>query len=103
MSTTSVCVSNLIARGLDSHRICARRAEEAGVPPFTPHDMRRTYISTLLDRGVDISTVSKLVGHASGPAITAKYDRRDERAKHAAAETIAVPYVFKRCRLTNPL
>ncbi len=56
----------------------------------------RTYISTLLDRGVDISTVSKLVGHASGPAITAKYDRRDERAKHAAADTITVPYVFKR-------
>ena len=77
------------------YRICARRAEEAGVPPFTPHDMRRTYISTLLDRGVDISTVSKLVGHASGPAITAKYDRRDERAKHAAAETITVPYVFR--------
>jgi integrase len=76
------------------YRICVRRAEEAGVPPFTPHDMRRTYISTLLDRGVDLSIVSKLVGHASGPAITARYDRRDERAKHAAAETITVPYVF---------
>jgi len=77
------------------YRICARRAEEAGVPPFTPHDMRRTYISTLLDRGVDLSIVSKLVGHASGPAVTARYDRRDERAKHAAAETITVPYVFQ--------
>ena len=31
------------------------------------------------------------------------HDRRDERAKHAAAETIRVPYVFKRWRLTNPL
>jgi integrase len=76
------------------YRICARRAQEAGVPPFTPHDMRRTYISTLLDRGVDLSIVSQLVGHASGPAVTARYDRRDERAKHAAAEAITVPYVF---------
>ena len=47
-----------------------------------------------LNRGVDLSIVSKLVGHHSGPAITAKYNRRDERAKHAAAETITVPYVF---------
>lgn len=77
------------------YRICARRAEQAGVAAFTPHDMRRTYISTLLDRGVDLSVVSKLAGHASGPAITAKYDRRGERAKHAAAETITVPYVFR--------
>ncbi len=76
------------------YRVCARRAEQAGIPAFTPHDMRRTYISTLLDRGVDLSVVSKLVGHASGPAITARYDRRGERAKHAAAETITVPYVF---------
>ena len=52
------------------YRICARRAREAGVPPFTPHDMCRTYISTLLDRGVDLSIVSKPIGHASGPAFT---------------------------------
>jgi integrase/recombinase XerD len=77
------------------YNICARRAEEAGIASFTPHDMRRTYISSLLDRGVDISIVSKLCGHQSGPNITARYDRRGERAKHAAAETITVPYVFQ--------
>ncbi len=76
------------------YRVCIRRAEQSGIPAFTPHDTRRTYISTLLDQGVDLSVVSKLVGHASGPAITARYDRRGERAKHAAAETITVPYVF---------
>jgi integrase len=37
--------------------ICASRAEEAGVVPFTPHDMRRTFISGLLDAGADIATV----------------------------------------------
>ena len=77
------------------YKICARRAEEAGIATFTPHDMRRTYISSLLDRGVDISVVSKLCGHHSGPNITARYDRRGERAQHAAAETITLPYVFR--------
>lgn len=77
------------------YRICAKRAAEARIATFTPHDMRRTYISSLLDRGVDISVVSKLCGHHSGPNITARYDRRGERAQHAAAETITLPYVFK--------
>jgi hypothetical protein len=41
--------------------------------------------------------------NASDPAFRAKSDRGDARAKNAAAETITVPYVFKRWRLTNPL
>jgi integrase len=77
------------------YNICAKRAKEAGIATFTPHDMRRSYISSLLDRSVDISVVSKLCGHHSGPNITARYDRRGERAQHAAAETITVPYVFQ--------
>ena len=62
---------------------------------MTASTLRRTYISSLLNRGVDISVVSKLCGHESGPNITARYDRRGERAKHAAAETLTLPYVFQ--------
>ena len=50
--------------------------------------------SILLDCGVDLSIFSKLVGHASGPAVTGWYDCRDDRAKHATVETITVPYVL---------
>jgi integrase len=84
-------------RGLSAeaiYQICGRRAKEAGVSSFTPHDLRRTFVSTLLDRSVDLSIVAKLTGH-SGLDTVARYDRRDERAKHAAAEVITVPYVFQ--------
>ena len=57
-----------------------------------PHDLRRTYVSVLLDQGVDLSVASKLAGHSS-PNTTTKYDRRGEEAGHRAAETVVVPYV----------
>jgi len=63
--------------------IIQKRALQAGVKSFSPHDFRRTFCSDLLDAGVDIVTVSKLAGHAS-PTTTAKYDRRgDETLKKA--------------------
>ncbi len=61
-----------------------RRAEQAGVlDRFTPHDLRRTFVSTLLAKGADLATVQDLAGH-SNPATTKKYDRRgDERKRRA--------------------
>jgi integrase len=73
-------------------RVCEKRAQEAGIEEFAAHDLRRTYISALLDQGVDLSVASELAGHSS-PAKTKRYDRGGERARHAAAETIVVPYV----------
>ena len=41
-------------------RVCEKRVGEAGVEGFMPHDLRRAYISTLLDRGADLSIASEL-------------------------------------------
>lgn len=42
-----------------------RLASFAGVEDFTSHDLRRTFASRLLCRGVDTRTVAELLGHSS--------------------------------------
>ncbi|NEP59561.1 MAG: phage integrase family protein [Symploca sp. SIO2G7] len=69
--------------------IVRRRAKQAGVESFSPHDLRRTFCSDLLDAGVDIVTVQKLAGHNS-PTTTAKYDRRGEEAKRKAVQQLKI-------------
>ena len=82
--------------------ILQRRAAQAGVADFTPHDLRRTNITELLDNGADLATVQKLAGHAD-PATTARYDRRGEQAKKDAAARLEIPHVPNVARRTLPL
>lgn len=69
-----------------------RRAKQAGIEHLTPHDLRRSFVSDLLDSGVDISTVAGMAGHAQVET-TRRYDRRGEVAKQRAARSLHVPYV----------
>jgi site-specific recombinase XerD len=68
-----------------------RRIEQAGIKDFSPHDLRRTFISNMLDAGADLATTSKIVGHEDLKT-TAVYDRRPEQAKKKATQLLSVPY-----------
>jgi len=68
-----------------------RRADQSGVQNITPHDLRRTFISNMLEAGVDIATISQIVGHEDVKT-TANYDRRSELVKKKATQLLTVPY-----------
>jgi site-specific recombinase XerD len=77
----------LLSRRLSTEaiaRIVARRAHAAGVGELRPHDLRRAFATRLLERGVDVLLVQRILGHRS-VATTELYDCRIDRVSHASA------------------
>lgn len=66
------------------YQAIAALASRAALRHFTPHDLRRSFGSHLLDRGVPLREVQTLMRHAS-VTTTQRYDRRPLRdlARHA--------------------
>lgn len=86
--TGEVPISRL--RGESLWYILKRRQRQAGLEGITPHDMRKAYVSNLLEAGVDLLTVQELVGHANA-VTTARYDRRGEGARRRATQVLRLP------------
>jgi integrase len=85
-------------QGLTPHALylmLASRSSSAKIQPIRPHDARRTFVGTALDRGIDISTVANLVGHAS-VTTTQRYDRRPDQRRREAMSVMSIPYTKRR-------
>ncbi len=78
-----------VAKGL------RRRAELAGVSDFTPHDLRRTFVSDLLRDGERLDLVQFACGH-SDPKTTAKYSRRKEKESSRMTRDRELPRINER-------
>lgn len=56
-------------------RSCRKLVKLAGVPPFTPHDLRRTAISIMAEAGVDGDIRRRVTGHQAQDVHGKIYDR----------------------------
>lgn len=84
----------ILRRGLSPSAVrdaMLKRASQAEITDIQTLDLRRTFVGDLLDAGVDLVTVSRLMGHAD-PATTAVYDRRGEKPLRRAITSLVCPY-----------
>lgn len=63
---------------------------KAGITAISPHDCRKTLITTLLESNEDLLTVSAIAGH-SDPNTTKQYDLRGKKEVLAAASRFKLP------------
>ncbi len=78
--------SSIQNRQLSSHavyEIIRHRAQQAQIEHCRPHDLRRTFVTQLLEAGIDINTTRQLAGHTDIQT-TARYDLRDEKSQKKA-------------------
>ncbi len=68
-------------------KMLARLVKLAGIPPCSPHDLRRSFVSHALANGAELAAVSRMAGHAD-PRTTARYDRRPDDAMKDVADAL---------------
>ncbi|WP_218418101.1 tyrosine-type recombinase/integrase [Alteromonas lipotrueae] len=63
-------------------------AKHIGLGNVSPHDLRRTYITRLLEQNIDLNTVRMMAGHED-ISTTVVYDKRDNKVMQQAASKLS--------------
>ncbi|MNP65073.1 Tyrosine recombinase XerD [compost metagenome] len=72
------------------YHILQVRQRQAGTEKCAPHDLRRTFATSMLDNGEDLITIRDAMGHAS-VTTTQQYDRRGEQRLRTARDRLILP------------
>ncbi|WP_345853453.1 tyrosine-type recombinase/integrase [Shewanella algae] len=78
------------SRSVSSHtlyRLVRDNLDAIGVSGASPHDLRRTFITRLLEQNIDINTVRQMAGHAD-ISTTTIYDKRGDAFMREAAAAL---------------
>lgn len=83
LAKTGGCDSTQRLSAAQIYGLLKRRVRKAGLAPCSPHDLRRTFVTRLLEQGVDFNTTRQLAGHEHMQT-TALYDRRQAKTQKQA-------------------
>ncbi len=71
------------------YNVLAKRSLQTAQEIIKPHDLRRSCITHMLEKGVDLSTAGRIAGHVK-PDTTQRYDMRGEKAAREAADKLTL-------------
>jgi integrase/recombinase XerD len=81
-------VINRPLTGQSVYDIVRHRAEQAQIGNVRPHDLRRTFVTQLLEAGVDLNITRQLAGHQDIQT-TARYDLRSIKHQKKAVQFLS--------------